>query len=397
MSQLVNDKVKLDLLKFGVRDWNDCFNCGNCTAICKLTEEGFLFPRKVIKQAQLGLKDSMVANLDPWLCYYCGECSESCPRDANPGEIMMSMRRYLTSLYDWTGLSRKFYTSKFWEMGVVALFFLLVIAAFALFLPPDPLIFTQAQSFVNEQGGVMINSLVSGVTPDQFVRVIEYSDWIMALIIGGILISNIVRMFILSIIRDKKYKIPWWAYFTEAWSLIYHFVTQNKFYHCDRRRYWFGHFLLMSGYTMMFIFIVVLLKEFQTEQIHPWYHWQRLLGYYATFGILLFLGIATYQRIKRTDYKFMYSHASDWLFIVMLGLTTVSGIVLHFFRITGMPAATYITYVIHMAILVPMIIIEVPFSKWSHLAYRPFAIYFYKLKKKARATSPGYQASFTTA
>ena len=34
-------------------------------------------------------------------------------------------------------------------------------------------------------------------------------------------------------------------------------------------------------------------------------------------------------------------------------------------------------------ILVPMILIEVPFSKWSHLAYRPFAAYFHQLKKHA--------------
>jgi len=45
-----------------------------------------------------------------------------------------------------------------------------------------------------------------------------------------------------------------------------------------------------------------------------------------------------------------------------------------------MVEASYYTYIIHLAILVPMIVIEVPFSKWSHLAYRPFAIYFSKLK-----------------
>ncbi len=43
--------------------------------------------------------------------------------------------------------------------------------------------------------------------------------------------------------------------------------------------------------------------------------------------------------------------------------------------------ATYITYVAHLAVLVPMILIEVPFSKWSHLAYRPFAVYFAALKE----------------
>jgi len=36
-------------------------------------------------------------------------------------------------------------------------------------------------------------------------------------------------------------------------------------------------------------------------------------------------------------------------------------------------------------VLVPMLTIEVPFSKWSHLAYRPFAIFFSKIKLAALA------------
>jgi hypothetical protein len=32
-----------------------------------------------------------------------------------------------------------------------------------------------------------------------------------------------------------------------------------------------------------------------------------------------------------------------------------------------------------------MLVLEVPFGKWSHLAYRPFAIYFEMIKEKAQA------------
>jgi hypothetical protein len=67
----------------------------------------------------------------------------------------------------------------------------------------------------------------------------------------------------------------------------------------------------------------------------------------------------------------------------MLTLTVVSGILVHIFRITGLATATYVCYITHIAILVPMILIEVPFSKWSHLAYRPFAAYFQQLQKFA--------------
>jgi hypothetical protein len=74
---------------------------------------------------------------------------------------------------------------------------------------------------------------------------------------------------------------------------------------------------------------------------------------------------------------------TDWTFLVLLFLTTFSGILLHYFRISGNAGAWYYTYLIHLMVLVPMLVIEVPFSKWSHLAYRPFAVYFSNLKKRA--------------
>ncbi len=383
MSTRINPELKRDLKKFGIHEWHDCYHCGNCTAICPLTEQGSLFPRKGIRAMQMGLKDKLTSNVDPWLCYYCGECSETCPRDANPGELMMTLRRYLTSQYDWTGLSKKFYTSKVWEFGFILLLALLVVVAFVLYLPLRP----DAAQYVNDAGGVMINSLVAGLSAGQFLRIIEYGDWSMAIIVATLLISNILRMFYKVIVMDKAVTVPVHTYFTEAWRLIYNFVTQAKFSKCDNKSYWIGHLLLMTGYSIMFAVIVVVLPLFQIEEIKPWWHWQRLLGYYATFGILFFLGSVTVGRIRKKDIKLKFSHPTDWLFIVMLGLTTITGILIHIFRINGMVAATYYSYVIHLAVLVPMILVEVPFSKWSHLAYRPFAIYFAGVKKAAYAKS----------
>ena len=380
MSTRINPDLKRELKKFGIQEWHDCYHCGNCTAICPLTEQGSLFPRKGIRAMQMGLKDKLTCNVDPWLCYYCGECSETCPRDANPGELMMTLRRYLTSQYDWTGLSKKFYTSKIWEFGFILFLALLVVVLFLVYLPLRP----DAAQYVNDAGGVMINSLVAGLNADQFLKIIEFGDWTMAIIVATLLISNILRMFYKVIVGDKSVSVPLHTYFTEAWRLIYNFVTQAKFSKCDKKTYWIGHLLLMTGYSIMFAVIVVVLPLFQIEEIKPWWHWQRLLGYYATFGILFFLGSVTIGRIRKTDIKLKFSHPTDWLFIVMLGLTTITGILIHIFRINGMVAATYYIYVFHLAVLVPMILVEVPFSKWSHLAYRPFAVYFSNLKKAAR-------------
>ena len=365
--QRVNPDLKKDLLEFGVKDWNECFHCGNCTAICPLTEKDFLFPRKAIRQVQMGLKSSIASNFDPWLCYYCGECSETCPRDANPGELMMSLRRYLTSVYDWTGLSRLFYTKKIWEFIAIFLLAFMVVASFIIWFPGD-----QIANFTTYIGN------------HEFVKVIEIGDITMAAVVAFFLISNIMNMYYLTIIKPK-YKVPLVKYIKGVFLLPFHFASQFKFRKCDNsgKKYWANHWLLMSGYTIMFILVVGFLPQFQTSEVHEWYHWQRILGYYATFGLLFGLVAMFIGRWRKRTEKFRFSHLSDWIFIIMLFLTTLTGILVHIFRLADMPYTTYYIYVIHIAVLVPMIVVEVPFSKWSHLAYRPFAIYFYYLKKAA--------------
>jgi len=77
-----------------------------------------------------------------------------------------------------------------------------------------------------------------------------------------------------------------------------------------------------------------------------------------------------------------YSHFSDWLFPVLLLLTALSGIVLHALRLMDMPMATYVAYVVHLAIAVPMLVVEVPFGKWSHLLYRPLAQYLQVVQER---------------
>ena len=109
--------VREEIKRFSTGTVNpeNCFQCGSCTAVCPLSKDNNVFPRKTIRNIQLGLKDRLLESSEPWLCYYCGDCSATCPRDANPGELMMGTRRYLTSRYDWTGLSGRLYLSAGWQ------------------------------------------------------------------------------------------------------------------------------------------------------------------------------------------------------------------------------------------------------------------------------------------
>ncbi len=91
--------------------------------------------------------------------------------------------------------------------------------------------------------------------------------------------------------------------------------------------------------------------------------------------MLLFgAGDAIWGRIVKDNQTHRYSHPSDWMFPILLMLTALSGIMVHTFRYLDLALATYYTYVAHLCILTPMLVLEVPFGKWSHLAYRPVAI-----------------------
>lgn len=371
MTERVDPELVKQIEKFGKGGWNDCFHCGNCTGACPLTEEGILFPRKSYTDIQLGLKESLASSIEPWLCYYCGDCSTQCPRDANPGETMMILRRYLTSFYDWTGLSKKFYVSHWWEYIAILIVGLFVTMLLTVVNPNG--IVTE----LNSGGGVQINRMFP-------VEWVHLGDTIMGLLIGGLLTSNIFRMYYFIILKDRSVKVPFTAYITGVKDLALHFVTQKRFSGCDQnRKYWGIHWILMTSYVLMFGMIMFFLPWFQTETVHAWYHPQRILGYYATLGLMIGVIYFFVGRIRREREVFKNSHVSDWIFLILLFLSTLTGILLHTFRVNGLPVATYYMYVIHMAVLVPMLVVEVPFSKWSHLAYRPFAVYFAQLKKSA--------------
>jgi hypothetical protein len=273
----------------------------------------------------------------------------------------MTMRRWLTAQYDWTGLARRFYTSPAWEVGANLLVAALVALGFVLFHGP----------VVTDH--VALNSFAP-------VYTIHLLDWIMA---GGLLfflLTNAARMhhFVLG---GARAPLP--LYISEAWNLVYHFVTQRRFSKCEDKRPWKAHLILVSGYVLMLILVVLFLPWFQTDNVYPIWNPQRWIGYYATAALLYGAGVALWGRIRKDRQMHRFSHLSDWLFPILLIYGAISGILVHIFRYLDWPMATYIMYVIHLSAMVPMLVLEVPFGKWSHLAYRPLAIYFQAIKEKS--------------
>jgi quinone-modifying oxidoreductase, subunit QmoC len=362
MSVKVDPNLMKDLEAFGLKDAKKCYHCGNCTAICPLSTPENQFPRKFVRYIQLGQKDKILQSPEPWLCYYCGDCSLKCPRGADPGETMMVTRRYLTSLYDWTGFARKFYTSERFEIMAIAIVALLVGIGLLLFNTGKP-----------DWQHASLNSL----WPKENI---ELADLVMAGVLSFLLLSNVFRCFRF-VMGDLGFKIPFKYYMDQAKELILHVVTQKRFNECTDRKQWLVHLLIMTGYSSVFLLVVLFLRWFQRDQeIYSIWHPVRLVGYYATFAIMYGTTYAIIGRLKKSKPPYKNSHPTDWMFLILLQLTTMTGIFIHFTRLLDWPFMTYFLYVIHMMVAIPMLVLEVPFAKWAHLAYRPVVLYLLKVK-----------------
>jgi nitrate reductase gamma subunit len=326
-----------------------------------------------MRYAQLGQADKILTSPEPWLCYYCGDCSAKCPRGADPGETMMVMRRYLTARYDWTGFARKFYTSEAFEIAAIAVVAILVGVGLLIwgFNAPKP---------------DWLHPDINSIWPSEHI---EIADLGMAAILSFFLLSNVFRCFKF-VMGDLAFKVPLKLYASEAKELLVHVLTQKRFGKCTDRMQWFVHLMIMTGYASVFLMVVVLVNGLYIDGLkfqrgwpeYPLWHPIRLVGYYATFAIMYGTTYAIIGRLRKTKPVYKNSHPTDWMFLILLQLTTMTGIFIHFTRLLDWPLPTYGLYIIHMMVAIPMLVLEVPFAKWAHLAYRPVVLYLLQVKEK---------------
>ncbi len=360
-----------EIRRYGKFDVNGCFSCGTCTLSCPLTTDLSSFPRRLMRYVQYGLKEDLDSSLDPWLCYYCGDCAENCPRQADPAASMMTLRRYLTARYDWTGLARKIHQSWIWHLGV-----LLAVGALVLWLG----------YLVHEPGPI---EWLQGILGDELlathpcVPLLNAFDWLVLGLMGLFILWNVARMYWFAVGRSGL-KVPAACYVTELPALFYQSATQVGLRRCPHNeRRWKSHLALASGSMLMFVLVFLFLGWFQRDEILPLYHPQRWLGYAATVGILFGAGDALVARIRKREPKYASSGLDDWVLPVLLLLTALTGILIHVLRYIGLPLWSADLYAAHMVVVVPLLLVEMPFGKWAHTFYQPLAAYFEALKREA--------------
>jgi len=91
------DELDMDFSKAvaraGGEKINLCFQCGTCTASCPVSrvDENYN-PRLILRMASLGLTKRVLPSDLIWLCAACYSCTERCPRDVRPTEVIRAIR-----------------------------------------------------------------------------------------------------------------------------------------------------------------------------------------------------------------------------------------------------------------------------------------------------------------
>ncbi len=344
---IVNPYFGEELRKFGANDFNACYNCGNCTAICSLTDKNHAYPRSLVRYSVLGLENQLKSSLDPWLCYYCGDCASNCPREANPGELMMAIRRWLTAKYDWTGLSGLLYKSL--PLTIVA--FLLVAI------------------------GVVFFASSKNFDPDAIIGAgHKFEMWAIIGVFTLIFIPNLARMWYFIILKPGI-KIKLSNYILGFKDLIEHMFTQKRTLKCnDSYSRWLMHLIIVLGYLGLLL-TTVALDWFRTTNTFV-----VLLGYVMSITLFGLTAVFVKDRIKKNKEQSKFSQPSDWFFVIWLLMMAFSAFLVRTMIDLNLIETNIWLYLFHLTVLVQWALIIVPFGKWTHFLYRSFAMYFEKLK-----------------
>jgi len=374
--QVESDPTLLaDIRRYGKFDPTGCYQCGSCTLSCDLVGDSVTFPRRSIRYALLGLRHPLAESLDPWVCHDCGDCSVACPRQSEPRISMQTLRRFLCVQYDWTGIASKLLQSKAWYLGS-----LFSVASMVLFL-----IVAYHLWYV---GMVAKDFATTALGLEHMFPIITYYTLTVILVPLLLLFSRVFRIWRLTMGGERQARPPLSLYLREAWVYVYQSVSDPLMRKCPEKGRWLGHWVLALGVVMMLTVKVFALQWFQTDNLYRLYHPQRWLGYVATALILYGLANIFAGRLRAKKEIYKESSFQDLIFPILLVLTVLSGLAAHTFRYAGFALTCHFLYALHIIIATPMLLVEMSFGKWSHMVYRPLALYFLAVREKAGQQAP---------
>jgi ferredoxin len=374
-----------DIRRFGAADVSACFSCGTCTASCPLSQDDGAFPRRIIRYAQLGMKDALLSSKELWSCYQCGECAETCPTQADPSEFMAAARRYAIASYDRTRIAQTMYTRPI----LAAVIAVALAVLFALFMlqargPQDSAslaIFEFIPSeVIHTLGiGVMMVVVLAGLAgvAGMARRIAKREGVGLSTVFGG------------RAALARSGRAAWAAVGREAVGQV---QVRNE---CDAdttalpwfRRRGLVHAVTVWGFLGLLLatgldYGLELLGIKATGTPVPIWYPVRLLGTAAGFALVYGTTVLIVDRYRAANRSVRSSTTADWLLLALLWVTGVTGFAIELaLYLPGAPAWGYWLFLVHVAIAMELVLLA-PFMKLAHAVYRPVALFFVALGRE---------------
>ncbi len=353
-----------EVIAAGADSLKKCYQCSTCTVVCEVTPNNKPFPRKEMLYAQWGMKDQLITNPDIWLCHQCSDCTAFCPRGAKPGEVLGAVRKVTIKEYS----GPRFMAELTSNPKYALLLFAIPVAIFLVILGAIGHLDLRAIS-LNENGVIAFPEFIPDIYVDMimvptagfaalvFLLAITKYWSAMAASAGGVGGGDIVNSItgtLIDIFSHKKFSACGVAKDRKVSHLLV-----------------FYSFIGLAITTSLGVFYVYGLKW---EMPYPQTNILKLIGNASAIGLLVGMTYMITNRMKNQAKAGLGSYF-DWLLIVIIFGTCVTGILAEVIRLAKLPVPAYITYFAHL-VFIFVLFAYAPFSKMAHMVYRTTAMVF---------------------
>ena len=369
---------KREILGLGAPDLTACYQCGTCSVVCPISTADNPFPRKEMIWVQWGLKERALGNSSIWLCHQCATCTAYCPRDAKPASLMAALRDYSIQHFAVPAfMGRAVSDPRFLPLlfAVPALIFLALLASLGHLgrLPEGPVVFSKFLPIIHIEIVFMAAMTLSGL---------------------GALAGGVRYWKAMTLHMGGDGRAPTQALVPTVLGILRH----RKFAECRARpagtRQTFKEHLHPTHLVVFWGFLGLVATTtsvgigiYAFGYLAPWPLWHpvKILGNASGVAVVGALLVFGYRRVADAE-RAGKSTYSDWLFLVVLGSTTLTGFLCEILRLADARGAAYPMYAVHL-VFVFVLLVYIPYSKFSHLVYRTTAMLYAASAPPAKGAS----------
>ncbi len=355
-----------------------CYQCATCSVACTISHDDQPFPRKEMIHASWGLKDRLIANPDIWLCYNCGDCSELCPRDARPSDVLNTLRKMSIKEYSKPAVLHRLVNDSRklpW-----------------LFIIPALIIMTMG----------LLTGLMNLSPGGEHIVFAHFFPVALIEMIFIPLSIGVALVFFFGIKRFLKDMQDTYAllgktdpgpidfkrFLTTLVIQLPAIVKHERFSTCSENKgRKISHMMVAFSFTSLafvagaFVFALYVLNSHGPyDQINP----VKILANVA--GLALIAGSLLLIRERRANAKQanakQISGYFDWYLLGLALCLGITGMLTQWLRLADIPWAAYSMYFIHLLFAFNLVAF-LPYTKLAHLVYRTVAIaYFHYVKEE---------------